>query len=300
MPSFEWNKIIASILTALIVAMVSGILAEELYRTEKPAKPVFEVAGAPSAAPAEKAAPSGQKSIAALLAKADVKKGQQLTAVCQACHTFTKGGANGLGPNLYGIFGDEIAEDRHHFEFSEALEKHKGVWTPDLLNEWLTDPQKFAPGTKMSFAGIKNEKQRIDVIAYLQSLGGKPIAAAAAPSKVAPSGEQAFAALLAKADPKKGEQLTAVCQACHTFTKGGANGLGPNLFGVVGAEIGEDRNHFEFSEAIEKHKGRWTPALLNEWLTDPQKFAPGTKMTFAGIKNEQQRADVIAYLQSLK
>jgi cytochrome c len=172
MSSFEWNKIIASVLTALIVAMVAGILSNMLVRPRPLEQPVFVVAGsepsasAPAAPAAEKLAP-----ITPLLAKADPKKGQQLTTVCQACHTFTKGGPNRIGPNLWDVVGGPIAEDRGGFAFSDALSKHDGEkWTPELLNDWLDNPQHFAQGTKMTFAGFPKAQNRADVIAYLQTL----------------------------------------------------------------------------------------------------------------------------------
>ncbi|HEY3910610.1 MAG TPA: c-type cytochrome [Stellaceae bacterium] len=174
MSSFEWNKIIGSILTALIIAMVSGILASMLVRPKQLEKPVFLVAGSaqPAAAPTEQAAAAPKlPDIGPLLTKADAKKGQQLTAVCQACHTFTKGGPNRIGPNLWNIVGQPIAEDRGGFDFSSALQKHHGQkWEPKLLNEWLDDPQHFAQGTKMTFAGFPQAMNRADVIAYLQTL----------------------------------------------------------------------------------------------------------------------------------
>lgn len=172
MSSFEWNKIIASILTAMIVAMVSGLLAEELFRTEKPAQPVFLVAGAPAPAAAPKeAAPAGPSPIAPLLAKADPSKGKQLTNVCEACHSFGKGEANKIGPNLFGVVGSKIAEDRGGYDFSSALQAHKGQsWDPETLSKWLYDPQQFASGTKMTFPGIQSDTQRADVIAYLETL----------------------------------------------------------------------------------------------------------------------------------
>jgi cytochrome c len=174
MESFEWNKIIGSILTALIIAMVAGILASMLVRPSELAKPVYIVAGVekPAAAPAEQAAaPAKLPAIGPLLAKADPKKGQQLTAVCQACHTFTKGGPNRIGPNLWGVVGAPIAEDRNGFAFSAALSKHHGQkWDPELLNEWLDSPQHFAQGTKMTFVGFPQAMNRADVIAYLQTL----------------------------------------------------------------------------------------------------------------------------------
>jgi cytochrome c len=173
MPSFELNKIIASVLTALIVAMVSGLLADELIRPRELAKPVFVVAAttpATSAAAAPAAAPA-LAPIGPLLAKADAKKGQQLTTLCQVCHSFEKGGPSKIGPNLWAVVGGAIAEGHGGYAFSAALEKHKGEkWDPEKLNEWLDNPQHFAPGTKMTFAGFPQVQNRADVIKYLQSL----------------------------------------------------------------------------------------------------------------------------------
>lgn len=173
MPSFEWNKIIASALTAVIVAMVCGILASQIIRTNELEKPVFMVAGAAPAAttPAAQAAPAKLAPIGPLLAKADPKRGEQLTKVCAVCHNFTKGGANKIGPDLWDVVGGPIGEGRGGYTFSSAIEKHKGQkWDPELLNEWLDSPQHFAPGTKMTFAGFPKEQDRADVIAYLQTL----------------------------------------------------------------------------------------------------------------------------------
>jgi cytochrome c len=172
MSSFEWNKIIASVLTALIVAMVAGILSNMLVEPKPLEKPVFVVAGAPAtSAPAEQAAAPKLEPIAPLLAKADPKKGQDLTKVCQVCHTFNKGEPNKIGPNLFDVVGEPIAEDRSGYAFSDALAADKGQkWDPEKLNEWLDNPQHFAPGTKMTFAGFPKAQDRADVIAYLQSL----------------------------------------------------------------------------------------------------------------------------------
>jgi cytochrome c len=173
MSSFEWNKVIASVLTALIVAMVAGILSTMLVRPKPLEKPVFLVAGAPSTpAPAEQvpAAPKVEP-ITPLLAKADPKKGQELTKVCQVCHTFNKGEPNKIGPNLWDVVGGAIAEDRGGYSFSPALEAHKDQkWDPETLNKWLASPQQFAPGTKMTFAGFPKAPDRADVIAYMSTL----------------------------------------------------------------------------------------------------------------------------------
>jgi cytochrome c len=172
MSSFEWNKVIASVLTALIVAMVAGILSSMLVQPKSLEKPVFLVAGAPSTpAPAEQAAAPKLEPIAPLLTKVDVKKGEEDTKVCQVCHSFTKGGPNKIGPNLWDVVNEPIAEGHDGYAFSTALQAHKGQkWDPELLNAWLANPQQFASGTKMSFAGLPKPQERADVIAYLATL----------------------------------------------------------------------------------------------------------------------------------
>src|SRR3954454_9043993 len=171
MSSFEWNKIIASVLTAMIVAMASGILAGQLVRPKELEKRVYLVAGAePTAsAPAEGAA-AGPEPIGPLLAKADPKKGEQVAKVCAACHTFNKGGPNKIGPNLWGITEEAMAEVPG-YQFSAAMQAHKGEkWDPEKLNQWLWNPQSMIKGTKMTFAGLPDAQKRADVIAYLESL----------------------------------------------------------------------------------------------------------------------------------
>ena len=173
MSSFEWNKIIASVLTAMIVAMASGILAGQLVRPKELEKPVFVVAGAEpsaSAPAAQGAAAAGPEPIGPLLAKADPKQGEQIAKVCAACHTFNKGGPNKIGPNLWGITEEAMAAVPG-YSFSAAMEAHKGEkWDPEKLNEWLYKPQAFIKGTKMTFVGIPDTQKRADVIAYLETL----------------------------------------------------------------------------------------------------------------------------------
>jgi cytochrome c len=172
MSSFEWNKIIASVLTAMIVAMVSGILAGQLVRPKELAKPVFIVQGAEqtAAAPAEQDGAAALEPIGPLLAKADPKRGEQLAKVCQTCHTFNKGGPNKIGPNLWDVTEEQIASVPG-YQFSAALEKDKNEkWDQEKLNQWLHNPQSFAKGTKMTFAGFPKAQDRADVIAYLDTL----------------------------------------------------------------------------------------------------------------------------------
>jgi cytochrome c len=176
MSSFEWNKIIASVLTAMIVAMVTGILASSMVRPRHPEKPAYLPPGAegeagPSTAAATAGgAAAGPEPIEPALAKADPARGQQVAKVCLQCHTFEKGGANKIGPNLFGVMEENIASVPN-YQFSSALLAHKGEkWDPDKLNLWLYRPQAFAKGTKMSFPGLPKVQDRADVVAYLESL----------------------------------------------------------------------------------------------------------------------------------
>ena len=173
MPSFEWNKIIASVLTAMIVALVTGIMASKIVSPTRLEKPVYVPPGAEAGAkPAAPAATEAAKlePIAPAMAKADPKKGEQIAKVCLTCHTFKKGEPNKIGPNLFGIMEENIAAVPG-YQFSSALAAHKGdKWDPEKLNVWLHNPQDFAKGTKMAFPGLPKVQDRADVVAYLESL----------------------------------------------------------------------------------------------------------------------------------
>lgn len=121
-----------------------------------------------------------------------------------------------------------------------------------------------------------------------------PAAAPAAEAEVL----EPIAPLLAAASAENGAKLARACTACHSFEQGGANKVGPGLWEVVGRKLGTHEG-FSYSKAMTEHGGTWDYEALNHFLVKPQGFLPGTKMTFAGLKKPEQRADVIAYLRSL-
>lgn len=105
-----------------------------------------------------------------------------------------------------------------------------------------------------------------------------------------------LAALLATGDAAKGQAIFAKCTACHTIDSGGANGIGPNLFAIMGKPIGKHAAGFAYSGDLSGHGGDWSFENMDAWLKAPKQFASGTKMTFAGLGNPEDRANIMLYL----
>lgn len=170
----ETNKIFGAVLLGMLIAMLTGFVAEVLVHPKPLDKPAYVIAMPEGQGTAQPAAAStgGPAPIGPLLAKADPAAGQTASKACAACHSFNKGEPGKVGPNLYGVVG---AAKGHvaGFAYSDAI-KGKGEWTYDDLNKFLHDPKGYAPGTKMTFAGIKKDQERANVIAYLRSLSDNP------------------------------------------------------------------------------------------------------------------------------
>ncbi len=174
MNSFELNKIFGALLGTCLAVLAINIAAGAVFTQHKPEKPGFNVA-VQEAAPAAggEAAPKSEP-IETLLAAASAEKGKEAAKPCLACHTFEKGGANKVGPNLYAVVNDEKGHGRNGFNFSAAMKAKGGKWTFDDLNQFLLSPKAYVPGTAMGFAGIQRDSARADVIAYLNSLSDSP------------------------------------------------------------------------------------------------------------------------------
>ena len=184
------NKIAGWVLAGGIVALGLSIVSGMYFHGEAPEKEGFAVAAeAGGEAGAAAAVP-----IATLLATADVAKGEAVFKKCAACHTVAQGGPNGIGPNLWAALGKPHGHVAG-FSYSDALKSVPGNWDFEGMDKWLANPKKYAPGTKMTFAGLGNPEERANLIAYLNSQGSNlplpppPAADAAAPAADAATGE---------------------------------------------------------------------------------------------------------------
>ena len=180
MDNYEWNRLAGWVLAAAVAILGLSIITGMVYAPKVATTKGYKVEGVVEDAAASAAAAPAEQPIAVFLASADPARGEAQFKKCAACHSIDQGGANGIGPNLHGIMGAQVAA-RPGFGYSNALKGHGGVWDWEAMNQWLQNPRGYIPGNKMSFAGLSKPQDRADVMAYLNAQSGRPLPLPAAP-----------------------------------------------------------------------------------------------------------------------
>jgi cytochrome c len=314
MSSLEGNKIVASILVGGMITLSAGIITNFIYNPGH--------AGGEAGHQVAAVTPTSKvvEPILGLLASADVAKGETVAKKCLTCHVFEAGGENKVGPGLWSLIG-RAAGTHEGFAYSEAMKSSAKTWTYSELNRYLASPKTSVPGTKMSFVGLPKAEDRANLIAWLRTRADsepalptpEEIAAEAAElaavepeAAEAPAAEEPAAeagapaeenamALVASADPALGAKVAKKCLTCHSFDKGGANKVGPALWGVVGRQAGT-HEAFAYSEAMKAFAKTWSLEELDHYIANPKAAIPGNKMSFVGVKKPAERAALLRWL----
>ena len=173
--NIETNKILGAVFGTLLFVVGVKVVAEGLFSPHAPAVPGYDLPAAEEASAGGGGAPAAPaEPLPVLLASADVTKGQASAKKCASCHTFEKGGANKVGPNLYGIVGRPVAS-HEGFNYSAGMKAHGGDWTYEALDAFVHNPKKATPGTIMAFAGLAGAQDRADLLVYLRTLSDSPV-----------------------------------------------------------------------------------------------------------------------------
>ena len=175
MDSFELNKIIAAILMVALLVIGLGKIADSVFYVKKPKKPGYqvEVESQLTSVTSEVAKVVEKIDIAAIMALGDVTSGEKIFKKCAACHSINKGGKNKIGPALYNVVGRAVG-GVDNYKYSKALASYGKEWTFEELNGFLLKPASYIKGTKMSYAGLRKEKDRASIIKYLNQNGDSP------------------------------------------------------------------------------------------------------------------------------
>jgi cytochrome c len=201
-----FNMVAGAGIAAVLGVMGLGVASDAIFASHYPEKPGYEVAVAETGGGGEEAAAPKPTDWGTVLADEAtlvglVEKGQRVAGACKACHSFDPGGANGTGPALYQILG-RVSGTHAGFTYSDAMKAHAAPWTYEDLDKFLAGPAKYIPGTKMTFAGVRKEEDRIALMAYLRTLdtSPKPLPAPL-PAEAAPAAAEGAAPVPEAAPP---------------------------------------------------------------------------------------------------
>lgn len=180
MSDLRFNSIAGALIASVLGVMGVGVLADTVVHPHYPEKAGYlpEVnLDAPGGGPA---APSGPPDFGRLFADEAqltelIARGERVMAQCRSCHTFDAANANGTGPGLHDVFGRPVASHAG-FAYSEGMQAHGGSWDYLALNDFLRSPSQVVRGTKMAFAGLRNDQDRVGMIAYLRSISPNTVA----------------------------------------------------------------------------------------------------------------------------
>lgn len=177
MGSLFFNKVAGALLAIFLVVLGLSTLAETLFHTEGPETPAYPVdLAALQPAAAEEEEDTGPPDFGVLLAGADISAGERVARRCASCHTFEEGGADGTGPHLWGVIGRDVAAV-DGFNYSQAMREYAQggtEWMFQNVYDYLESPRNYVPGTAMSFAGLRDQTDRVNLIAYMRSLSNNP------------------------------------------------------------------------------------------------------------------------------
>ena len=172
------NKIIVSVVFAIILVLGINKIADVIFYVEKPEKSAYQVSSMTSVASTTTSQTSSENSssenIMALFASVNAADGEKVFKKCAACHSIAKGGKNKIGPALWGVLGRK-AGSVSDYRYSKALAAHGKSWSFEEMNGFLLKPKEWIKGTKMSFAGLKNAKERAAVILYMNQNTDSPL-----------------------------------------------------------------------------------------------------------------------------
>ena len=171
------NKIIISIILTLVLVIGINKIADVIYSVEKPEKSAYQVASVTntnSAASETSSENATTGDVMALFASANLSDGEKVFKKCAACHSITKGGANKIGPALWGVLGRK-AGSLSDYKYSKGMIAYGKEWSFEEMNGFLTKPKEWVKGTKMSYAGLKNAKDRAALILYMNENTDSPL-----------------------------------------------------------------------------------------------------------------------------